>query len=373
MAFSDNVTVQVLPKKLTKKIASELSQDNYVLCNKVGKVYFHDGYPLQQKVTNVEYIEADKIIKMTFNASIEDVLFPACVVQFKKGSDTYFFRIAKVPSTTEVNFIAHKSYRELLFKETVNTNIVGSNVSIPPLGIKTSSAYPATDNKNLSLNVLGLDIGNGKYEEAGFTNQSTAEGTLIIGTPAGFHAFSSTNMYFSLYAINKTSISFNVTNTSSYNKNVFFFLKEWYANNEASANNDSYLASWWKNTSYMPVKRTKNLADSFLVHKCASSFNNMPYYQDSKTTWAEAWFQAIPIQANDNTNLGMPYQVPGIVKFFTIEKEVLDGYEEVHYKNDNVIFNMGKPFCFLSPFIISLNDADWNLKLLERELEHTWR
>ena len=373
MAFGDNVTVQVLPKKLTKKIASELSQTNYMLCNKVGKIYFHDGYPLQQKVTNVEYIEADKLIKMTFNASIEDVLFPACVVQFKKGNDTYFFRIAKVPSNTEVHFIAHKSYRELLFKDTVNTNIVGANVSIPPLGIKASSAYPATDNKNLSLNVLGLDIGNGKYEEAGFTNQTTAEGTLIIGSPVGFHAFSSTNLYFSLYALNKTSLSFNVTNTSSYNKDVFFFLKDWYANNESSINNYSYLASWLKNTNYMPVKRTKNLADSFLVHKCASSFNNMPYYQDAKTTWAEAWFQAIPIQANDNTNLGMPYQAPGIVKFFTIEKEVLDGYEEVHYKNDNIIFNMGKPFYFLSPFIISLNDADWNLKLLERELEPTWR
>nr|DAU16752.1 MAG TPA: hypothetical protein [Caudoviricetes sp.] len=373
MAFGDNVTVQVLPKKLTKKIASELSQNNYVLCNKVGNVYFHDGYPLQQKVTNVEYIEADKIIKMTFSASIEDVLFPACVVQFKKGGDTYFFRIVKVPSNTEVHFIAHKSYRELLFKDTVNTNIVGANVSIPSLDIKASTTYPATDNKNLSLNVLRLDIGNGKYKEAGYTNQSTAEGTLIIGSPVGFHAFSSTNLYFSLYAVNKTTISFSVKNTSIYNKDVFFFLKEWYANNEASSVNDAYGASWYRNTNYMPVKRTKNLADSFLMCKCASSFNNMPYYQDAKTTWAEAWFQAIPIQANDNTNLGMPYQVPGVVKFFTIEKEVLDGIEEMHWKNDNVIFNMGLPFYFLSPFILSLNDADWNLKLLERELEHTWR
>lgn len=373
MAFGDNVTVQVLPKKLTKKIASELSQDNYVLCNKVGKVYFHDGYPLQQKVTNVEYDEANNTIKMTFSASIEDVLFPACVVQFKKGSDTYFFRISKVPSSTEVHFIAHKSYRALLSQSTINANIVGANVSIPPLGIKASSAYPADDNKNLSLNVLGLDIGSGKYEDAGLTNQSTAEGTLIIGTPVGFHAFSSTNMYFSLYAVNKTTINFSVTNNSSYNKDVFFFLKDWYANNQASSNSDSYLAGWNDNTNYMPVKRSKNLADHFFNHKCASSFNNMPYYQDAKTSWAEAWFQEIPVSGNDNTNLGMPYQVPGIVKFLTIEKEVLEGYNEMHYRNDNVIFNMGKPFYFLNPFIISLNDADWNLKLLETELEHTWR
>lgn len=373
MAFGDNVTVQVLPKKLTKKIASELSQNNYVLCNKVGKVYFHDGYPLQQKVTNVEYDEANKIIKMTFSASIEDVLFPACVVQFKKGSDTYFFRISKVPSSTEAHFIAHKSYRALLSQSTINASIVGANVSIPPLGIKASSVYPADDNQNLSLNVLGLDIGSGKYENAGSTNQSTAEGTLIIGTPAGFHAFSSTNMYFSLYAVNKTTINFNVTNNSSHNKDVFFFLKDWYANNQASSNSDSYLASWNDNTNYMPVKRSKNLADHFFNHKCASSFNNMPYYQDAKTSWAEAWFQEIPASDNDNDNLGMPYQVPGIIKFLTIEKEVLEGYNEMHYRNDNVIFNMGKPFYFLNPFIISLNDADWNLKLLETELEHTWR